>query len=243
LPGYHTHDYAEIFWLNGGSCDHYVNGRMQQLKTGSVVLMRASDAHELRPVRGRSFRFTNLAFAADCFASLKQRYRTEVEWLYERTRLPLQRMTRQGELNELNEAGRELARAPHTVFALERTIMNIWQLFFPRQPFLTETAPYWLRDALLEVEEPDVFSKGVEGFVRAAGRSHAHVTRACRQHIGKTPMELIHEMRLRHAAHLLRMSSLSVLEISQNCGYENPAQFHRMFKSRFGTTPRKYRIQ
>ena len=43
------------------------------------------------------------------------------------------------------------------------------------------------------------------------------------------------------ATHMLRLSSRFVLEIALDCGFENPAQFHRIFKAEFGTSPGRYR--
>ncbi|MBV5333470.1 AraC family transcriptional regulator [bacterium] len=37
------------------------------------------------------------------------------------------------------------------------------------------------------------------------------------------------------------MSARSVLEIALDCGFENPSQFHRLFRIAFQTTPGRYR--
>jgi transcriptional regulator GlxA family with amidase domain len=81
----------------------------------------------------------------------------------------------------------------------------------------------------------------VSGFVEVAGRCHEHVSRACRSRLGKTPSQIVNEARLRSATHALRMTSRSVTEISLDCGFENPAQFHRLFRAAYRTTPGRYR--
>ena len=121
--------------------------------------------------------------------------------------------------------------------------MNIWHRFLSQRVAHDSVAnmPEWLQAALLKVQEPEYFSLGAKGFVSAAGRSHEHVTRACRQHLGKTPTQLVNEARMRRAAHSLRMTSLSVLEIALDCGFQNLANFNRWFRKVTGTVPRDYR--
>ena len=244
MPGYHTHDYPEIFWLTQGECEHFINGRVEYLGVGEIVLMRAADAHLLRPRRGRGrFQFTNLSIAPDSFERLHRQYPDEVERLYLQGDEPARlRLSRTG-LDTLNREVQALSAAVHGRFVLERTLMLIWSRFLPGRTagIIGRDIPEWLQRALLQVQEPEFFSRGVTGFVAAAGRCHEHVTRECRRHLGKTPIQLVNESRLRRAAYALRMTSRSVLEITQDCGFENPAQFHRLFNAAFHTTPGRYR--
>ncbi len=54
-------------------------------------------------------------------------------------------------------------------------------------------------------------------------------------------VQLLMQIRLRTAASLLRESSLSILEVCHNSGFQDVSHFHRCFQKRFATTPRKYR--
>ena len=58
---------------------------------------------------------------------------------------------------------------------------------------------------------------------------------------GKTYTEHLQEKRLSQAAFLLKTTSLSVEEIALAVGYENKSYFHRIFTSKFKTSPKKYR--
>ena len=64
-----------------------------------------------------------------------------------------------------------------------------------------------------------------------------------RNRTGKTYTEHLQEKRLSQSAFLLKNTTLSVEEIALAVGYENKSYFHRMFTSKFGTTPRKYRTE
>ena len=47
--------------------------------------------------------------------------------------------------------------------------------------------------------------------------------------------------RLNAAAAALRAGDDTVLAIAESCGFENLSYFNRMFKRKFGLTPREYR--
>lgn len=51
------------------------------------------------------------------------------------------------------------------------------------------------------------------------------------------------ELRMKYACELLSYSDLSILEISQKCGYNYESFFSRQFKSRFGISPNDFRKQ
>lgn len=244
LPGYHMHDYPEIFWLTAGVCEHSLNGTRERLETGALYLLRACDAHQLLPCRGRGgFAFTNLSISPGHFARLGWAYPDEVARLYPRDGAPTRHLLSRAELELLNEDARELARREHSALQLDRMILGIWSHALRRTTTTPASTgvPDWLQTALLRVEGRDIFSRGVRGLVEAAGRCHEHVARACRRHLGKTPTQLVNAARLRHAAHALRLSARSVSDIAFDCGFENPAQFHRIFRAAYQTTPARYR--
>lgn len=242
IPGYHCHDYSEVFWLTNGRCKHLINNELEILEKGTLMLIRAEDAHSLRPVsRGDSFEFTNLAIAPLVFARLKKAYPKEHDALY-RLKHPFKLQLNARGMEQLSKNMLSLASEPHTIFSLETAILQLWKLCLPvtsapRQP----QGEDWLLKALIKLEEPEIMSAGVAGLVEATGRSHAHVSRRCRETTGKTPTQLVNEARMKQAAHWLRTSALSVLEIAMECGFENPSHFHRLFKAKYGVSPRKFR--
>ncbi len=59
--------------------------------------------------------------------------------------------------------------------------------------------------------------------------------------LGKTPKEIINERVLLEAKRLLVHSNLSIKEIGQDLGFEDPAYFIRYFKKNTNTTPVEFR--
>ena len=68
------------------------------------------------------------------------------------------------------------------------------------------------------------------------------LSRLIKSKTGKTYTDLIQEKRLSQAAWLLTNTGKRVDEIARLAGYENISYFHRLFSSRFGVSPRQYRI-
>jgi AraC family cel operon transcriptional repressor len=244
LPGYHTHDYPEIFWITRGECEHCLNGARKHLQTGTLFLLRDRDAHQLLPWRDQGvFGFTNLSLAPTAYTKLCQSYPEETRLLYPKNGSPMHWVLTRSEMEELNEEARGLAIKTHSIFHLDRMVLGIWNRALQRTVDVAPAGdlPEWLHNALLQVQEQDIFSCGVPGFIKVAGRCHEHVSRVCRQYLGKTPSQIVNEARLLSATHALRMTSQSVTEIALDCGFENPAQFHRLFRAAYRTTPGRYR--
>lgn len=59
--------------------------------------------------------------------------------------------------------------------------------------------------------------------------------------IGRTPMDVITEQRMRHAAALLEQSDLKIADIGERAGYNSEAAFSRRFTRFFGISPGRMR--
>lgn len=75
---------------------------------------------------------------------------------------------------------------------------------------------------------------------RTCGLSESHFRRLFTRTIGRSPRNYWNDLRLRMAASLLRSSGRSVLEISQDVGFETLSSFNRLFKTHFGQSPRAW---
>ena len=58
---------------------------------------------------------------------------------------------------------------------------------------------------------------------------------------GLTPWEYINIKRINKAVDLLKSSDLSISSVATQCGYNNMANFSRIFKQITGTTPKHIR--
>jgi AraC family transcriptional regulator len=81
----------------------------------------------------------------------------------------------------------------------------------------------------------------LEDIAAAAHLSKAHLARKFKEAYQVTPNQFLVEVRLRHAAKLLKTTNLPVKEIVNQVGFYSTSSFIRLFKNEFGTTPMVFR--
>lgn len=88
------------------------------------------------------------------------------------------------------------------------------------------------------MDDPD-FSASVLG--SESRWSEKQVYRRVKQLTGKTPTELIRDVRLEKAAMYLSQGSLTVMEVMYKVGFTTASWFSRCFREKYGVTPSDYR--
>lgn len=67
------------------------------------------------------------------------------------------------------------------------------------------------------------------------------LSKLIKKHTKFTFKELVQDRKLNKAIELLSFESLSVVEVIEIIGYENPTYFYKIFKEKYGVTPNEYR--
>jgi len=80
-----------------------------------------------------------------------------------------------------------------------------------------------------------------EKAARAMGLSYSHFRRLFRQRTGRPPHDYLLLCRMQHAADALKDRSRSIKEVSIETGYDDPAQFSKLFRQKTGLSPRQFR--
>ncbi|QAA34248.1 AraC family transcriptional regulator [Clostridium manihotivorum] len=70
---------------------------------------------------------------------------------------------------------------------------------------------------------------------------HYKLSKLIKKHTKMTFKELLQEKKLSKAVELLKFTEYSIVEIIDLIGYENPTYFYKIFKEKYGVTPREYR--
>lgn len=81
----------------------------------------------------------------------------------------------------------------------------------------------------------------ISEIARNLGYSRSYMTEVFHRETGLSISQYITEFRLQRAELMMRNSSHSVQQIAYLCGYSDPFFFSRMFKKRFGVSPRSFR--
>lgn len=81
----------------------------------------------------------------------------------------------------------------------------------------------------------------LEKLAEHLGYSLPYTSRIIRQWTGSNFKDLTLRIKFERATRLLKDTRMSVRQISEAVGYENPENFMRMFKKRYGISPSQYR--
>ncbi len=81
---------------------------------------------------------------------------------------------------------------------------------------------------------------GYPEFRRLTQLSRSHLCQAFTRHIGRPPNSYLNDVRLHHAANLLRSTSMNIAEIGRKVGISDANYFSRLFRKKFGAAPRSF---
>ena len=125
-----------------------------------------------------------------------------------------------------------------------RNIMHNWfrairRLMQPQASLIT--APPRLLEVRWHMETHFTEPLTLPLLARKACLSVPHFSAEFKRHFGTSPIESLIHLRMRHAAYLLRDHNLRIGDVADKTGYPDHYYFSRLFKKRFGVSPRAYR--
>ena len=83
----------------------------------------------------------------------------------------------------------------------------------------------------------------LEEMASAMGMGRVPFFHRVRNLTNKTPVELVRDMRLKHACILLKRTNINMSELATNIGFMTAENFINIFKEKFGMTPLEYRLK
>ena len=241
----HTHDFAEVLWIEDGACIHEINGQRAVLEPGSLVMIRPRDRHGFRTTGQDGFCLVNVAFSAETLGFLEERYfPNSKNYFWTANKLPFQTKLSMPQVHAVGAAANRLAGASNQRLAIERFLMDLLDdLAEPVAPGLSDPLPDWLENALQQIRRPEHFTAGTRQLARLAGRCPEHVTRSLKAHLGITATDVVNHAKLDYAALQLKMTPSKIVDVAFECGYQNLGHFYQLFRQRFGISPRHYRLR
>lgn len=119
----------------------------------------------------------------------------------------------------------------------------IYECFIKRSevPAWVKTPPDWFVEYYMLLSRHYVFTKSFGEIISLAGKSREYVSRLFKSSTGRNISDYIIDLRMNYACNLLKNSSMDVMEISFECGFENLSTFYHHFSKRMGVPPQSYR--
>lgn len=253
----HSHNYVELVYMYSGSTVHVINGTKKlKLETNDLLLLREGTSHAIDPAKEEDIAihfflmpefFSHPAFIGESrnvlrqFISATAKENTSVaEYLHFHLReiLPARNLLenmiwshaeeKEGR-QEINQAtmGILIMELLHDVDKVEYHDM----LQYEEQIVLTA----------YQYLENNYSCATLEEFSGISMQPPYYISRLFKRYYKMTFTECLQLIRLGRAANYLSSTTMPVEEIIAEIGYENSSYFHRLFKQRYGLTPKQFR--
>jgi len=249
----HTHDYIEAVHMCSGQTTHIINGKRLILKEGELLFLGQNAKQEILPA-GENDIAVNFIIQPSFFDKTLEMLGAE--------ETPIKNFLLSSLFDAENQSYLHFRVAD--VLPVQNLIENlIWTLMsntankrninqitmgllFMQLLNHTDKLFYESREDKAII---DIF-RYIEGnykngsLTEVAALLHYDffwLSHEIKNRTGKTYTEHLQEKRLSQATFLLKNTSLSVEEIAIAVGYENKSYFHRLFKKKYGLTPKSFR--
>ena len=233
-----------IFLTISGNVLHMINGRYQALPEHSLQLIRPGDEHTY--IKEGDFSFANLTFTEETMNLLSDYIGSAAKEILSRDMPPVVVLTEEdfskimSKLNELN-----------TVDIEDKKIMTVKMKFIVSEilSFFVEydtrkekkQIPLWLSHLTHHLQKSENINATLDDMSNITGKSREHISRSFKKYLGITVSDFMTAQRLNYSANLLLNTSLSVIDICFECGFQNLSWFYRKFKEKFSVTPLQFR--
>lgn len=237
ISGLHEHDYYEFTVVLTGRYYQNINGKKVLLERGDFVFIPLGSNHQSFYEFGAT-RILNVGISKAFFEQhylfllpnrfvASQVYQIKTEFLTYIESVISSLNFRNGEFNEFLEVV---------------TFYIVNRLRHHRETEVIADVPDWLKNAVEKMHDKAMFGdKALANMVELSGKSQEYLTRATQRYYGKTPMQIINEIRIDFAKKQLEITNYSVADIAFDSGYSSPSMFIKNFKKLTSFTPKNYR--
>ena len=105
----------------------------------------------------------------------------------------------------------------------------------------TKLQDYYIKEAITYIEQNFQNDISVVDIANRLGINRSYFGKIFKQTLKQTPQEFLINYRMIKATELLRLTKMSIGDISKTVGYENQLHFSRAFKKIYNISPREWR--
>lgn len=253
----HKHNYIEIMYMCTGKTTHIINGDTKViLEKGNLLFLNQFSYHEILPA-GMEDIGINFIILPEFFDevlpmlhkdnalskflvdTLRQNT-TQASYLHYKVCdiIPIQ--------NLIENLVWDLINKQHNHRQIDQTTMG---LLFMQLVNQTERIEYDEQNQnyntvaikVLKYIEENYKTASLTTLAKRMNQSISSLSKMIKSSTGSTFKELLQNKRLNQSAHLLSATKLPITDIIYMVGYDNTSYFHRIFKERYGLSPKQYR--
>lgn len=256
VSGYpaHRHDYLELSYVIDGEGTETINGATHPMTPGTMSFIQPYQIHELHTKPGCTLTLYNIRFSHGLFAELESK--AELQRLlvdadpdvasyhcFEGERAAAMKRTFDALYEEYG--GSESWRS----LKMKVMLIDIMIGFYRNRKRAAEHASKeksgagksLYLDIIRFIQhhfKEELTLNAVSGHFRI---SPAYLSALFKKKAGRTFLQHVHDVRLRHACGLLTSTDMKIADIAMEAGYGSYNTFSRIFREQKGTTPNDYR--
>ncbi len=254
----HKHNYVELVYVFAGEITHYIDGKALVTRPGDLLLMNQHVKHSVKRAQAGdiAINFIILPEFFDIPLQMIKKQNVLADFLagtFRRQVLVPQyllfQLGRQLQiLNLMENMIRSLICRTEYEDVINQYSMGLVFLYLINHiDKLAENSSQnyegLVIQAVLKYIDTQYQTASLNHLAEDLKQSQPVISRMIKKNTGFTFQELLMRKRFQKAVVLLMETDLSVEEIAVNVGYENRSYFYRQFKSRYGVTPKQYRVQ
>lgn len=254
----HTHNYVEVVYMCSGQTTHIINGARVELAAGELLFLSQDAVQEILPAGlddiavnfiilpeffDRSLDMigaeNNLirTFLTDCLRNGAG----QVSFLHFKVAdvLPIQNLVENLIWMLLHRQPNKRSMNQTTMGLLFLHLLNYTDKVAIGQDHLEQELTF----AVLSYIEEHYRDGELSALAGDLNYDLYWLSRLIKNTTGRTYTELVQEKRLTQAAWLLSTTTLSITDIGLDVGYSNFSYFYKIFRQKFGCSPKEYRRQ
>lgn len=250
----HWHEQMEIIYIKKGSGSVILNLKPMRVSAGCIIPILPGELHAISADPDEHMEYENIIFSLAILDSRDENdwCRSNVIQAIEKGRLHFTRPIRPGSglhrdvCDSLDRADLvSQMRSPGYQLLLKSCLFQFLFSLYSHKTEEKETAlsshESTLKKIILYVREHFSENITIHDAAAAVEYSPSHFMRFFRRETGHTFIEYLNEYRISYAGYLLKESSESIGTIALKCGFDNFSYFIRLFKKKYGLTPKEYR--
>jgi AraC-like DNA-binding protein/mannose-6-phosphate isomerase-like protein (cupin superfamily) len=253
----HKHNYIEVNYVFNGALNQTVGNEKLELKKGDLLFLNQHIEHELEACKEEDI-IINFIIKPEFFSFIFSYLTTEnlisnflISSLFDQTQQGQYLYFAVSEINSVQELiGKIIMEIMNPSMLSESSIKLYMGLLMveliknsDKVRYSENTHKHQMIVESLKYIEENFQNATLYELAEKLNQPHYTLSKEIKKATKFTFKELVQEKRLTIAKELLENTSLSITSIVEEVGYENISYFYRVFKSKYGYTPKRFREQ
>lgn len=254
----HWHEEMEFIYIKKGRGIVSVDFVPYEVQAGDIIIICPGRLHTIEQWEQESMEYENIIFKWDLMESRQpdicwEKYLSPIK--RRQISLPVlitKKLPYYADVSSCLDSIDKIRQTFPEAYELfiKGKLFQLFYLLYTNRPSVSDSAPV-SKTSSRSLERTRQISKYVEQHYsepvsikeisKACGMSQPHFMKFFKQTMGMTFTSYLNDYRLTMASRLLLSSEDSILTIAGDTGYNNLSYFNRIFKEKFGITPREFR--